>query len=144
MDATPYKVEKYCAACGNGLIATAAMCPQCGTATGRIAAAGSTGKGKDKAIAVLLAVFLSFFTYLYTWSVDKTRFVVSISVIGGILVLTVIALILEEVDYYWGGITLVPLVFYWLASLVFWIISLVRTVKRDSDFYANYGKYSEV
>jgi len=33
---------------------------------------------KDKTIAILLAIFLSFWTWAYTWKKDKNKFVIGI------------------------------------------------------------------
>lgn len=56
---------KYCVACGNGLVATAAICPRCGTAQ---------AQPKSRGTAVVMAVFLSFWAFLYTYSRSRWKF----------------------------------------------------------------------
>ena len=54
--------EKYCSGCGNGLIASAAICPNCGTPAGQSAtSAGSVPTGqpqRDFMVALLLSIFV--------------------------------------------------------------------------------------
>jgi predicted RNA-binding Zn-ribbon protein involved in translation (DUF1610 family) len=58
-------VSKYCPACGSGMVATAQVCMKCGTAVGQI---------KSKSTAILLAVFLGPWTYLYTYKRNAAKF----------------------------------------------------------------------
>jgi hypothetical protein len=67
------EVTKYCTGCGNGLIETAAICPKCGTPVAAAKVVGAVAP-KTKNAAVLLAVFLGFWTYLYTFAKDKVKF----------------------------------------------------------------------
>jgi len=67
------EISKYCTACGNGLIETAAICPKCGTPVAAAKVVGAVAP-KTKNAAVLLAVFLGFWTYLYTFAKDKVKF----------------------------------------------------------------------
>lgn len=65
-------ITQYCITCGNGLVATAAICPRCGTPVsgtrpGQVA-------GKSRSAAVLLAVFLSFWSFLYTYRTAAWKF----------------------------------------------------------------------
>lgn len=48
-------------------MATAVTCPQCGTPT-------RSDQPKDKTVAVLLAVFLGFWTWVYTYKRDAWKF----------------------------------------------------------------------
>lgn len=84
---TNIATSKYCRGCGAGLIASAAVCPRCGTPT-----SGGTGKPgvKDKSIAVILAVFLGHWTWLYTFEKDQTKFWISL----GIWILGLITLLI--------------------------------------------------
>jgi uncharacterized OB-fold protein len=67
------EVTKFCTGCGNGLIETAAICPKCGTPVAAAKVVGAVAP-KTKNAAVLLAVFLGFGTYLYTFAKDKSKF----------------------------------------------------------------------
>jgi hypothetical protein len=63
---------QYCVTCGNGLVATAAICPRCGTPVSRMKP-GQVG-AKSRTAAVLLAVFLSFWSFLYTYRTSAWKF----------------------------------------------------------------------
>ena len=63
---------RFCVTCGNGLVATAAICPRCGTPVAR--ATFSTPGGKSRSTAVVMAVFLSFWSFLYTYSISAWKF----------------------------------------------------------------------
>jgi hypothetical protein len=66
----PMPTAKFCGSCGNPLVATAVICPQCGTAA---------GSPKSKTTAILLAVFLGFWTWVYTYKTDKVKFWVGLA-----------------------------------------------------------------
>jgi riboflavin transporter FmnP len=62
---------------------TASMCPRCGTAL---------GSPHSKGAAVLLAVFLSFWTWVYTYKRDAAKFWVGLvlAVVGALLSVVII------------------------------------------------------
>lgn len=140
MENSQIKVEKYCAACGNGLIATAAICPKCGSPTGsrKISSSGSTGR--NKTTAVLLAVFLGFWTYLYTFSEDSKKFWISLSVVVGPGFLGFVMYFVAEATWDTGlaNFSFLLVAIAYLASLVTWLVALITTVKRGNDFFENY------
>jgi|SRR5579862_705019 len=55
----------YCVTCGGGLVATAATCPRCGT---------PVAKPKSRSVAVVMAIFLSFWSFLYTYRTSAWKF----------------------------------------------------------------------
>ena len=69
---SPGVPPKYCVTCGNGLVATAAICPRCGTPVSGTSS-GLIG-AKSRTAAVLLAVFLSFWSFLYTYRISTWKF----------------------------------------------------------------------
>ena len=78
-------ISQFCHACGNGLIATAAVCPRCGTPVRT-----SMESAKSKTTAVLLAVFLSFWTWLYRYKRNAWKFWVGLAVgLIGVVLLVV-------------------------------------------------------
>jgi hypothetical protein len=110
--------------CGQGLIASAAVCPSCGTASRGFGGQGTKGQ-KDKTVAILLAVFLSFWTWLYTFDKDKTKFWIGLGVTGGLFFLTL------------TGIRAFGI--FWLPSaLGFWIWAIVDTAGRSQSWYSDY------
>lgn len=79
--------NKFCSECGNSLIATAVICPKCGSPTARFGqyvgqnagvnrsnSAGYASQPKSKSVAVVLAVFLGLWSYLYTYKKDAGLF----------------------------------------------------------------------
>lgn len=62
-NATP---ARYCVSCGNGLVATAAFCPRCGTPVGTMRTVGETSD-HSRAVGVILAVLVSFWSFLYRY-----------------------------------------------------------------------------
>ena len=89
--------SRFCPSCGHGLVATAVVCPTCGTAT---------GSPRSKTAAVLLAVFLSFWTWLYTYQRSKAKFWTGLAlvVVGFPLDLMVIGLFLQAGVWLWAVI----------------------------------------
>jgi hypothetical protein len=67
------EITKFCSGCGNGLIETAAICPKCGTPVAVAKVVGAVAP-KTKNTAIVLAVFLGYWTYLYTFAKDKSKF----------------------------------------------------------------------
>jgi|HubBroStandDraft_2_1064218.scaffolds.fasta_scaffold604379_1 RNA polymerase subunit RPABC4/transcription elongation factor Spt4 len=61
---------KFCATCGSGLVSAAVICPNCGSAQKGFSSSG----GKSKTTAVVMAVFLSAWTWVYTWKVNSKKF----------------------------------------------------------------------
>src|SRR3989338_1001378 len=69
--------EVFCRSCGEAIKKEAEICPHCG-----VRQRGSTSHhGKSKTTAVLLAVFLAPFNWLYTYKKDTWKFWVGL-VIG--------------------------------------------------------------
>jgi hypothetical protein len=68
---------------------------------------------KDKAISIILAIFLGFFTFIYTWKEDKAKF--------------------------WWCLALEVLLFWTLVvPLGVWLYTLYVTISRDSNWYSKY------
>jgi hypothetical protein len=91
------QVTKFCTGCGNGLIETAAMCPKCGTPVAAAKVVGAVAP-KTKNAAVLLAVFLGFWTYLYTFDKDKSKFWIFLAANSIASIITFTALISAAIE----------------------------------------------
>jgi hypothetical protein len=78
-------VAKYCTGCGNGVVATATVCPNCGTPV------GSPIEAKSKTTAILLAVFLGAWTWVYTYKRDAAKWWIAfgVSIVTGLIALPV-------------------------------------------------------
>jgi hypothetical protein len=86
-----------CFACGGMVIATASVCPHCGT---------MLGTPKDKTVAVLLAVFLAPWNWCYTYKRDAAKFWIGISmmVLGVILLVIFVGIFLIFGVWLWAVI----------------------------------------
>jgi hypothetical protein len=86
--------SKFCQSCGTQLAAGAAFCANCGSPAGSIPAPAAPPvasaappqyqpqaygpRGKSKTTAVVLAVFLGFWSWLYTFQVNKVKFFIGL------------------------------------------------------------------
>jgi hypothetical protein len=147
MGNTNIKIEKYCSACGNGLIATAAICPKCGSPAGRGGLSGVGTSPKSKTVAVLLAVFLGLWTFLYTYREDKIKFWTWLPIVASTIFFSVVISIISAIsavsynESSWAFFSALDLIFslvWFLAAFVSWLVALITTVKRTQDFYTNY------
>jgi len=73
--------DHYCTACGVGLSSRDSFCSKCGAQVGiSPVSMVQIQKTKDKTAAVLLAVFLGFWSWLYTFKASKAKFVFGLAV----------------------------------------------------------------
>jgi len=102
--------SKICPACGVPLMATSVVCPRCGTAV---------SSPRSKGVAVLIAVFLGFWTWLYTYQQDKAKFWWG-------LVLTIVGFVLS---------------FFLIGFAVLfgvWLWSVIATATKPEEAYRAY------
>jgi hypothetical protein len=159
---------KFCQSCGTKLPATAGFCSSCGTAAGSapIAAPAPTYQpqpagavSKNKTTAVLLAVFLGFWSWLYTFKINKTKFFIGLGAgfVAWIMQVTSLLLNADDIDYYAGcidyyGADLVQALAectsyqpdYTLAFLAgfitfgIWLWALIDNARKPAGFYQEY------
>jgi amino acid transporter len=132
---TAIPVSKYCQACGNGLIESAAICPKCGTPVPGHSIPG-TASTKSKTTAVVLAVFLSYWTWLYTYSVNAAKFWTAL---GAGFFLFIIQMATYSASYSASSFTGVT-VFAWIVGIGFWIWAIVDNASRPESFFTNLRK----
>ena len=104
-------ITKFCPSCGNGLVAAAAICPNCGSPAGGGTRTVGALEPKVKSTAILLAVFLGLFTWLYTYKRDATKFWVAL------------------------GVSFVTM---GMAGPVFWIWAIIDSAMKTDEYYANF------
>jgi len=98
--------EMFCPSCGEAIKKEAVICVHCGVQIKK-----STGEPKKKATAVLLAVFLSYWTWLYTYKRDAWKF--------------------------WLNLALsIVTVGFW--QLVAWPWAIIEAASRSADYYENF------
>lgn len=133
---------KFCSSCGNGLVAAAVICPNCGAAQKGF----STSGGKSKTTAVLMAVFLSAWTWVYTWRANKKKFWIAFAlwIVG--LIITIAAagsaashLVCNQAG---GGCTIQSssggiIVVSWLISFGIWLWAIIDTSTKSQAYYAS-------
>jgi len=100
----------FCSACGAAMLGSAVVCGRCGTTTGR---------PKDKTVAVLLAVFFGICTWLYTYKRDSKKFWIGAGLgVAGVVLSTI-------------GIGL-------LILLGVWIWAIVNVARKPDAFYRQF------
>jgi RNA polymerase subunit RPABC4/transcription elongation factor Spt4 len=133
---------KFCGSCGNGLVAAAVICPNCGAAQKGFNASG----GKSKTTAVVMAIFLSAWTWVYTWKANKNKFWIAVC-------LWVVQIIIFFVGASEASAKLVCnpqggactfktgsvgiILFAYLISLGIWIWAIVDASTKSQAFYAS-------
>ncbi len=99
-----------CCWCGAGLPPGASVCVGCGT---------PARSARDKGVAVVLAVVLSFWTWLYTYRLDKKKFWAGLGLDAlGVVLLT-------------AGVG-------WAMLVGVWAWSVVAAATRPAELYARY------
>ena len=78
------EISKYCSVCGTGLVEQAIVCVTCGSAVENRA---TEKKPKTKTTALLLAVFLGYWSWLYTFCKNAWKFWtgLGVSIVAAIL-----------------------------------------------------------
>ena len=112
--------EMFCPSCGVAIKREAELCVHCGVRVGRPAAGA-----KSKTAAILLAIFLGFFTWLYTYREDSAKFwiVAGVSIVNFIL-----------------GIATAGIWFFigFFIGIGLWIWAIVDTASKSDEWYATY------
>lgn len=115
--------EVFCTSCGKSIKKEAAYCVSCGVANAATlvqpanAVAGSIQRiPKDKTTAILLAVFLGFWTWIYTYQRDAWKFWLN-------LVLSIVLLIV-------------------LYPVVAWIWAIIDVAVKPESYYTNFPSES--
>jgi hypothetical protein len=122
--ARPLIGNKFCSACAAPTNPLAEICLKCGAKLPAQAVTGVSKGGKSKVASILLAVFLGYWTWLYTYKKDGWKFWTGIG-------LSIFVVILVVATF---GIAAL---FTWVISLGIWIWAIVDTaIKSDSWYYS--------
>lgn len=133
---------KFCTACGNSLIDTAVICPQCGSPTGKFHQSTQTAyhrpatngiynpEARSKTAAVLLAAFVGVWSFLYTFKADSTAFWLGLS--APVVAVPLVAFISGGRLMGWH------LIFCLFVIFLVSIFALVRQAVRPSEWFARY------
>ena len=96
---------------------------------------------KKKSTAIILSIFLSFFSWLYTYSINKKKFWISLLIV--ILGLTIFytALIYSSftggIELFKGYGIIIRLILI-LSNIGVYIWALIDNIRRPRNFYLNY------
>lgn len=136
--AGPLAGNSYCQACGQPTNQPAEICIKCGARLVSPAAVVKTG-GKSRTISILLAVFLGFCTWLYTYKRDGWKFWVGLglAILLAIMYFTAIIGIVSENLAFIIGSTVSVLV-AWLVGLGIWVWSIVDVAVKNRRWYSSY------
>jgi hypothetical protein len=124
-------------------VAAAVICPNCGSAQKGFGTSG----GKSKTTAVLMAVFLSAWTWVYTWKVNSKKFWIAAG-------LWVVQIILYSVGGSEAATRLVCnqsgggcafksgsggglILFGWLIALGIWLWAIIDASTKSQAYYAS-------
>jgi hypothetical protein len=124
-------------------VSAAVICPNCGSAQKGF----STSGGKSKTTAVVLAIFLSAWTWVYTWKVNSKKFWIA-------LALWVVQIILYVVgvnefanrlvcNTQGGGCTFqsgsggVAVLFAGLIAFGIWLWAVIDASTKSQEYYAS-------
>lgn len=135
-------ITKFCSSCGTGLVSAAVICPNCGAAQKGF----NTSGGKSKTTAVVMAVFLSAWTWVYTWRVNKKKFWTAIGlwIVQVILFSVGASEAASKIVCNTGGACVVQsgsfgatLIFAWLIGLGIWLWAIIDTSTKSQSYYAS-------
>jgi len=102
---------------------------------------------KSKAVAVVLAVFLGFWSWLYTFKNNSLKFWITLGVFGVVFIITVsysCSIISDSMNYggygtnYFGNSFIGFIVFTNIVSFGLWVWSVVDNVIKPESFYRDY------
>ena len=125
-------VASYCVGCGKGLISTAAICPSCGTPV----RTNSGSRGRDKTVAILLAVFLSGWAWLYTYRVNAAKFWIYIAV--SFVFFVIFIPVWAASDDLLDPAAVLGLVLNYLVAFGFWVWAIIDVATKPREYYENY------
>ena len=150
--------EIFCPECGIPIKRGMPSCPYCHTQVRKLIEPGEMPEYgvrpseavKNKIIAVLLAIFFSFWSWLYTYGKNKNKFWISLGILM-VLYITIIfytfSIIASSISYsgyndlFFGESLLGLSIFVNILSLGIWVWSIVDNAIKPNSFYESYPKY---
>ncbi len=133
----------FCRNCGKELPPQATFCPSCGTSV------EPKRRGKSKTAAVLLAIFLVFWTWLYTYKRDAWKFWVGLGInliASGIGTAYIVNFIAEAASTPMTEAQALEMIFGWviwitvfsIISFGTWVWAIVDTAVKNQEWYDSY------
>lgn len=111
----------FCKSCGKELTGTPEYCPNCGAKVNVTV----VQRGKDKTISILLAVFLAYWTWLYTYKKDAWKFWTGLmlSILNVILIIITLG--------FWAIIG-------WVVSAALWLWAVIDVAVKSNEWYNDF------
>ena len=106
-----------------------------------------TYPAKSKTVAVVLAVFLGFWAWLYTFKNNSLKFWITLGVFGVVFIITSAyscSIITDSMNYggygtnYFGGSFIGFIIFTNIVSFGLWVWSVVDNAIKPESFYRDY------
>ncbi len=144
--ARPLTGNSYCQACASPTTPLSEICVKCGTRLIQ-QSVSSQKRAKSKTASILLAVFLTFWTWLYTYKRDGWKFWVGLGLCTAITGLNffywIVAIINTRgrMDLSEEGVAFLGIL-YVFAAVVWtgiWIWGIVDTAVKNNNWYDNYS-----
>lgn len=135
--------NKFCSACGNELLSTAVICPKCGSPTS-LYSPSTSQPGKSKTTAVVLAVFLGIWSWLYTYKKNAHKFWITFPILA-VLFVTLLGFAVLASSYPSDAeraIRLTVATAWQFLVLGFWLWAILDNATKPQRFYRNYGMRS--
>ena len=150
--------EIYCPECGIPIKRGMPSCPYCHSHIRRFVETGEmpehrtspSPNSKDKTAAVLLAVFLGYWSWLYTYGRNKTKFWLSFGILSVLYLVIMVysfSLLISSLTYYgytevFFGESLLGLnIFVSILGFGIWVWSIVDNAIKPDSFYQEYPKH---
>jgi hypothetical protein len=153
--------EIFCWSCGEPIKKEAVICIRCGVQTRPLISQGNTASpffgaqsfpasptpSKNKTTAVLLAVFLSFWTWLYTFKTDKKKFIVCLALailmplLWGFFTIAAYEQGVAQGCFQGRNLMATAMPFAILTILdhfVFWLWAVIASSARSKNWYDSY------
>lgn len=125
----PPRGNLFCSNCGNSVVVNSDTCVNCGAII-------TNDNGKSKVASILLAIFLGFWTWLYTYKRNFWKFWIALGV-------WILYLIISTVGYYRHTNIPTPVELLMLLAIFgLWIWSIIDASTKNKDWYLfyNYGR----
>lgn len=139
--------DKFCSACGNGLIHSAVVCPRCGSPVTQVNSQplASAKPIKSKVTAVVLAVVFGPWSWLYTFSRNKGKFFLALpfQLVSLYFQVAVMAITLNDAvrgygqDYRYSLFSSVVTLF---TVFPFWLWAVIYYSTKPREFFENYSR----
>lgn len=142
--------EIYCPECGKAIKRRAIICPYCGVQVKELKTSIKKEDqklkfpAKNKSIAIILSVFFSFWSWLYTYKKNYIKFWISFGIT--LIIITIIPIVII-IDISLSSVIFAEIfakygVLIWLFWLIYnggiWLWALLDNAARPASFYENY------